>query len=239
MSATNKTTNYGLPLFIGTDKPTWLGDWNNSMTDIDIAIAAAQTKANTAQSTADTAQQTASTAQTGVNGNTQAITNLTDVVTGINDGIGGWEKFSFTNPNQSIFTAYNVQAWRNKKLGVVNIFGVINTAAATNVPQDTTLIQFPTNFFPANQTLRVYGGIHSFSNKEVNVSGGGGGTITIEIATPIQTTYNANTNRLLLSDGAIVACNSMGLQFPVMGLNYGPATFAEYDVSATGEVSKA
>lgn len=38
MSATNATTNYALPIFIGTDKPAWLVDWNSAMTDIDAAI---------------------------------------------------------------------------------------------------------------------------------------------------------------------------------------------------------
>ena len=35
MSATNATTNYSLPLFIGTDKPAWLVDWNGAMSLID------------------------------------------------------------------------------------------------------------------------------------------------------------------------------------------------------------
>lgn len=43
MSATNATTNYNLPLFIGTDKPAWLVDWNSAMTDIDSAIKAVDT----------------------------------------------------------------------------------------------------------------------------------------------------------------------------------------------------
>lgn len=38
MSATNKTTNYNLPLFVGSDVPSWLGDWNSAMTSIDAAI---------------------------------------------------------------------------------------------------------------------------------------------------------------------------------------------------------
>lgn len=38
MSATNATTNYALPIFIGTDKPAWLVDWNSAMTAIDAAI---------------------------------------------------------------------------------------------------------------------------------------------------------------------------------------------------------
>lgn len=35
MSSTNKTTNYNLPQFIGTDKPSWLGDINQAMSIID------------------------------------------------------------------------------------------------------------------------------------------------------------------------------------------------------------
>lgn len=35
MSSTNKTANYNLPQFVGSDKPTWLGDVNQSMSIID------------------------------------------------------------------------------------------------------------------------------------------------------------------------------------------------------------
>lgn len=35
MSSTNKTPNYGLPQYIGTDKPTYLGDFNDAMGIID------------------------------------------------------------------------------------------------------------------------------------------------------------------------------------------------------------
>ena len=38
MSSTNKTVNYKLSQFIGTDKPTFLGDYNNDMQIIDGAI---------------------------------------------------------------------------------------------------------------------------------------------------------------------------------------------------------
>ena len=48
MSATNHTTNYELPVFIGTDKPAWLVDWNGAMNAIDTAIKQAETKADQA-----------------------------------------------------------------------------------------------------------------------------------------------------------------------------------------------
>lgn len=38
MSSTNKTPNYKLSQFIGTDKPTFLGDYNNDMSIIDNAL---------------------------------------------------------------------------------------------------------------------------------------------------------------------------------------------------------
>ena len=82
MSATNQTTNYDLPLFIGTDKPSWLGDFNGAMNAIDTAIkgraddiaslttrmTATETVANTASSNASTALTNASTAGTAASG---------------------------------------------------------------------------------------------------------------------------------------------------------------------------
>lgn len=38
MAATNKTSNYDLPLFLGTDKPSWLTDWNGAMNALDEAL---------------------------------------------------------------------------------------------------------------------------------------------------------------------------------------------------------
>ena len=35
MTATNKTTNYELSQFVGSDRPTWLGDYNRDMSKID------------------------------------------------------------------------------------------------------------------------------------------------------------------------------------------------------------
>ena len=37
-NATNKTPNYGLPIFIDNDKPSWLVDWNGAMTELDTVI---------------------------------------------------------------------------------------------------------------------------------------------------------------------------------------------------------
>lgn len=38
MTATNHTTSYNLSQFVGTDRPTWLGDYNGDMTKIDAQL---------------------------------------------------------------------------------------------------------------------------------------------------------------------------------------------------------
>lgn len=38
MTATNKTTNYQLSQFVGTDRPMWLGDYNSDMSKIDTQL---------------------------------------------------------------------------------------------------------------------------------------------------------------------------------------------------------
>lgn len=38
MTAANHTENYGLSQFVGTDRPTWLGDYNGDMSRIDARL---------------------------------------------------------------------------------------------------------------------------------------------------------------------------------------------------------
>ena len=38
MTATNHTGNYNLSQFVGTDRPTWLGDYNDDMAKIDARL---------------------------------------------------------------------------------------------------------------------------------------------------------------------------------------------------------
>lgn len=64
MAHTNSTTNYGLPQWIGTDKPTFLGDFNRAFSDIDTAMKNNSDAATSAVSTANSAATAATTAST-------------------------------------------------------------------------------------------------------------------------------------------------------------------------------
>lgn len=73
MSATNHTTNYELPIFVGTDKPAWLVDWNGAMTAIDTAIHTAEGKADQAG--------------TDIGGIESSISTINGTITSINNAV--------------------------------------------------------------------------------------------------------------------------------------------------------
>lgn len=105
MSATNHTTNYNLPIYIATDKPKYLTDFNNAMQTIDSAIKGVadsfpdnvteiqeqltQTTqtANNAKSTADTAKSTANTAN-------ETATQNENVLATFFEGFTNWENWT-------------------------------------------------------------------------------------------------------------------------------------------------
>ena len=105
MSATNHTTNYNLPIYIATDKPKYLTDFNNAMNIIDSAIKGVadsipdnvteiqeqltQTTqtANTAKSTADTAKSTATSAQS-------TATQNENVLATFFEGFTNWQNWT-------------------------------------------------------------------------------------------------------------------------------------------------
>lgn len=81
MSSTKKTTNYQLSQYIGTDKPTYLGDYNSDMSKIDAAIKKAADAASTAASTAGSAQSKAEQASQDVESMNENVSDLSgDVV---------------------------------------------------------------------------------------------------------------------------------------------------------------
>lgn len=99
MSSTNKTTNYDLSQFIGTDKPAWLSDYNGDMGKIDAGIATAQSTATGADGKATA---NASAIGTLSNLTTEAKTNLVAAVNEVN-----------TNASTAVNTASNAAGTAN------------------------------------------------------------------------------------------------------------------------------
>lgn len=111
MSATNSTPTIGLPLFIGTDKPAWLVDFNGAMNAIDSAIATLQTaEGGTAASLASLAQSvealsgTVSQHTTSLQTITTAVAGNTGSINTINSLIGNGEP---TTEDKTLIGAIN------------------------------------------------------------------------------------------------------------------------------------
>lgn len=80
-ASTNKTTNYELPQFVGTDKPTWLGDFNSAMSTIDTGMATNASDIEDMESDVATATSTASQASQDVATLTSTVNTLSGNVT--------------------------------------------------------------------------------------------------------------------------------------------------------------
>ncbi|UWG09310.1 MAG: hypothetical protein [Bacteriophage sp.] len=80
MSSTNKTTNYKLSQYIGTDKPTYLGDYNGDMLKIDNQMKVNADSASNATSAAGAAQAVADQASKDVKALNDSVTaNSADI----------------------------------------------------------------------------------------------------------------------------------------------------------------
>ena len=77
MSSTNKTTNYELSQFVGSDKPAWLSDYNSDMSKIDTAVHGVASTATGADGKADA---NATAIGTLANLTTTAKTNLVSAI---------------------------------------------------------------------------------------------------------------------------------------------------------------
>lgn len=146
MASTNHTTNYSLSQFVGSDKPAWLGDYNQDMDKIDT-----QMKTNATA---------ISTLGTTVSGQTTAISGLTTDVSTLQTDVSGLgtrmtavetknseQDTAITNAQNKADTAdgkadTNAQNITSQGLDITNLQSDVSantTAIATNAGNITTL----------------------------------------------------------------------------------------------------
>lgn len=134
MASTNKTPNYNLSQFVGTDIPQWLTDYNNDMSKIDT-----QMKAN----------------------NTQTESN-TDMITEIQDYFNLNDITTFTNneiniPNGTKFNTY-LQLVTNNNKTLFKLYGsiIIKSITPTASPEIYSKATIQTDLHPS-EDMTIYG----------------------------------------------------------------------------------
>lgn len=135
MSHTNKTPNYELPQFIGTDKASWLGDLNPAFLAIDTGMQANKVSAQAAEVSAGEASALAQSANSVANSANSAANNALDK---IND----WVLVQPANPDPTNFTSYSCSLWLNKGLKIMSAFCVIGIKMVLNQILRQTKVQF-------------------------------------------------------------------------------------------------
>lgn len=155
-ASSNKTANYDLSQYVGTDKPTYLGDYNSDMqkidaqmkvnetnsevakTDADLALA----NAETAQETANSANETANTANsTAENALSLATENQAGIVE-INTKLDNIRNYSTSEVNTGIKWINDKDIYRK----VIN-FGALPNNSEKRVNHNITNIDFITNMY--------------------------------------------------------------------------------------------
>lgn len=83
VNASNGTDNYGLPIFIATDKPAWLLDWNGAMVAIDSLLKQIDSKASISETELDALKVQIESANTAISGLQESTSSLTTNVAGL------------------------------------------------------------------------------------------------------------------------------------------------------------
>lgn len=121
MAYTNRTPNFQLPQYIGTDKPTYMGDFNSAMSTIDLNLYAAKTAADTASEISGD--------------NATAIGNINGQINTINTEISGIK----TNLTATTTVANNANTLATGDIGEpFNVFIGVGNYISSNSPNFST-----------------------------------------------------------------------------------------------------
>lgn len=196
MSSTNKTSNYELSQFLGTDKPAWLSDYNTDMSKIDT-----QMKANADAATA--ASGSASTANTNLGTLSELTTDVkTSAVAAINE-VDAHADTAQSTANSANTTA-NTAATNIAKFNLTNRSTLTPTVNIGTVG-DLSNVQFATD--TTNSVFKVYGRIQITNLSNVS------GTITLSLGnTSLRptTAYEINTGAILVSTNLSEVVSAVG-----------------------------
>lgn len=212
MSATNKTTYYDLAMFIGTDTPSWLGDWNDTMTKLDAAVNNVNTKAQSAQSTANSAQSAVDANTEALNATNTELETLKKAVQNYDAILNFHEVAAAINPNNvksrgGVYMVQNNNKTLNKIMVSVQLSALTNPTTYVYTQESGTstwydLFTVEDNALKLNQTslpnyqnVLTIGVINDFSTDSATAGKFEGGMWLRAWFDGATTHFGFNTNR--------------------------------------------
>ena len=187
MSSTNKTTNYNLSQFIGTDKPAWLADYNQDMSKIDT-----QMKANDDAATGADGKATTNATNIGdlTYLSTTAKNNLVAAINEVDSDVT-----TAQNTANSASSAANTANTNINKFNLSNRFTLTSSTNKGTINTSISNVQFATD--TTSSIFKVYGRIY------VDNLSGQTGTLTIKVGeTSLRpsSSYEINTGAIVFRD---------------------------------------
>ena len=168
MSSTNKTTNYELSQFLGSDKPAWLSDYNTDMSKIDAQMKLNADAASTADGKGDT---NAAAIGTLANLTTDAKTNL---VAAINE-VDGHADTAQGTASSAATTANGAKTTAD---GLVTYFTLSDKAKATVTVSGGTVGNINDVYYALN-AAGTLGKVYGRYRYTVNTTGASSITIAV------------------------------------------------------------
>lgn len=222
MSSTNKTSNYELSQFIGTDKPAWLGDYNTDMSKID-----AQMKLNADGVTSASGSATSAVNAIGTleNLTTDAKSNLVSAINEV-DSHADTAQSTANTANTTATTANTTASGLVSYLSMTNSNTLTVTASST-IGSVVNLEQSYRSAYNADGSL---GKIYGFVSAGIGSPTGGNKTLTFNFSDtglrPASTitinaciiSYTSDTNKLQYVRSSALVINTDGTascQIPV------------------------
>lgn len=172
MASTNKTANYELSQYVGTDKPTYLGDYNGDMLKIDTQMKANADNISTVSSTASSASSTANTASanasTALTTATTANTTANSALSKANANEAKIANFNLTQfdtitsfvktGSGTLTTNSQINTAMNSDGSLAKIYGQITVTGVTNNVNNKGKITFNTDLRPESNIV-INGGV--------------------------------------------------------------------------------
>ena len=161
-ASTNKTANYELPQFVGTDKPTWLGDFNEAMADIDAGMH--ENASDIASMASDVATATSTASQAS-----QDVTTLTGTVNTLSSTVSSVQTTA-NNASQTANSALNTANTANGKADANSAIIATNTSDISDLQDDVNLMKpvvLYENASGSNGTITLSQSASNFSYLEI------------------------------------------------------------------------
>ena len=166
-ASTNKTANYDLPQFVGTDKPTWLGDFNSAMSAIDAGMAENKADIKSMDTRVTSAESSASSAS-------QAVTTLTGRVATVESGVST-ATTTANNAQQTATSALNTANTANGKADTnTSDISSLSTRVSTC---ESNISLFNLNTFTKATLTKVSGNYTIASGSEISVATNSDGSL--------------------------------------------------------------